>query len=129
AWDRCFKKTSKQPRFKKKGQRDSFYLESGTKAVPKIQNDGKRIKLPSIGWVKLAEPLPVTAVHNCVISRQANKWFIAIKYEIEKPTVAVDRPTVGVDIGIKELAVCSNGKVFSNPKAYGRMSKRMKRLQ
>ncbi|OBU75044.1 transposase [Cylindrospermopsis raciborskii S07] len=129
AWDRCFKKTSKQPRFKKKGQRDSFYLESGTKAVPKIQNDGKRIKLPSIGWVKLAEPLPVTAVHNCVISRQANKWFIAIKYEIEKPTVAVDRPTVGVDIGIKELAVCSNGKVFSNPKAYGRMSKRIKRLQ
>ncbi|PNK10967.1 transposase, partial [Cylindrospermopsis raciborskii S06] len=61
AWDRSFKKTSKQPRFKKKGQRDSFYLESGTKAVPKIQNDGKRIKLPSIGWVKLAEPLPVTA--------------------------------------------------------------------
>ncbi|PNJ90740.1 transposase, partial [Cylindrospermopsis raciborskii C04] len=55
-----------------------------------------------------------------MISRQANKWFIAIKYEIEKPTVAVDRPTVGVDIGIKELAVCSNGKVFSNPKAYGR---------
>ncbi|WP_146029159.1 transposase, partial [Cylindrospermopsis raciborskii] len=103
--------------------------ESGTKAVPKIQNDGKRIKLPSIGWVKLAEPLPVTAVHNCVISRQANKWFIAIKYEMEKPTVAVDRPTVGVDIGIKELAVCSNGKVFSNPKAYGRMSKRIKRLQ
>lgn len=30
AWDRCFKKTSKQPRFKKKGQRDSFYLESGS---------------------------------------------------------------------------------------------------
>ncbi|PNK00630.1 transposase, partial [Cylindrospermopsis raciborskii] len=48
AWDRSFKKTSKQPRFKKKGQRDSFYLESGTKAVPKIQNDGKRIKLPCL---------------------------------------------------------------------------------
>ncbi|MDH6099832.1 transposase [Anabaenopsis sp. FSS-46] len=129
AWDRCFRKTSKQPRFKKKGQRDSFYLESGTKAKPGIQNDGKRVKLPSIGWVRLAEPLPVTAIHNCVISRQANRWFLAIKYEIEKPTVNAKRPSVGVDIGIKELAVTSTGQVFSNPKAYRRMSKRLKRLQ
>jgi len=129
AWDRCLKKVSKQPRFKKKGQRDSFYLESGTKAKPGIRNDGKRIKLPSIGWVKLAEPLPVTAVHNCVISRQADRWFISIKYEIEKPSVGDNRPIVGVDIGIKELAVTSTGKVFKNPQAYKRMKKRMKRLQ
>ncbi len=129
AWNRCFNQTSKLPKFKKKGYRDSFYLESGTKAKPKIKNDGKRIKLPSIGWVKISEPLPVTAVHNCVISRQADKWFLAIKYEVDKPPVAEDRPTVGVDIGIKELAVTSTGKVFKNPKAYRRLSKRMKRLQ
>jgi putative transposase len=129
AWDRCFKKISQQPRFKKKGQRDSFYLEQGTKASPKIQNDGKRVRLPSIGWVRLSEPLPVTAVHNCVISRQADRWFIAVKYEIEKPIVSSDRTTVGVDIGIKQLAVCSDGKVFSNPKAYKRISKLLKRYQ
>ncbi|WP_445250381.1 RNA-guided endonuclease InsQ/TnpB family protein [Microcoleus sp. OTE_8_concoct_300] len=129
AWDRCLRKTSKQPRFKKKGQHDSFYLEAGTKAQPKIQNDGKRVRLPSIGWVRLAEPLPVTAVHNCVISRQADRWFIAIKQEVQKPTVADNRPITGVDIGIKELAVTSTGKVFKNPKAYRRMNKRMKRLQ
>ena len=129
AWDRCFKKVSKQPRFKKKGQRDSFYLESETKAKPLIKNDGKRIKLPSIGWVRLAEPLPVTAIHNCVISRQADRWFIAIKHEVERPVLVAPRPTVGVDIGIKELAVCSHGKIFENPQAYRRKSKRMKRLQ
>ncbi len=129
AWDRCFKKISKQPRFKKKGQKDSFYLESGTKAKPGINNDGKRVKLPSLGWVKLAEPLPLTAVHNCVISRTANRWFIAIKYEVELPEVATSRPVVGVDVGIKELAVCSDGKVFANPKAYRRMSKKLKRKQ
>jgi putative transposase len=87
--------------FKKKGQRDSFYVEQRTKASPKIQNDGKRVRLPSIGWVRLSEPLPVTAVHNCVISRQADRWFIAVNYEIEKPIVSSDRTTVGVDIGIK----------------------------
>jgi putative transposase len=129
AWERCFKKLAKPPKFKKKGQRDSFYLEAGTRAKPMIKNDGRRIKLPCIGWVRLAEPLPLTAVHNCVISRQADKWFIAIKYDVPQPAVDANRPTVGVDIGIKELAVCSNGKVFTNPKAYRRMNKKLKHLQ
>lgn len=130
AWDRCFKKLSKQPRFKKKGKsKDSFYLEQGTKAKPGISNDSKRVKLPKIGWVRLHEPLPITATHNCVISRTADKWFIAIKYEIEQPPIPLNRPSIGVDIGIKELAVTSDGKVFANPKAYRKMSKKMKRLQ
>ncbi len=130
AWDRCFKKVSKQPRFKKKGKsKDSFYLEQGTKAKPGIGNDGKRVKLPKIGWVRLYEPLPITATHNCVISRTADKWFIAIKYEIEQPPVPLNRPSIGVDIGIKELAVTSDGKVFANPKAYRKMSKKLKGLQ
>lgn len=129
AWDRCFKKLGKAPRFKKKGQRDSFYLESGTIAKPMIKNDGKRIKLPAIGWVRLTEPLPLTAVHNCVVSRQANKWFIAIKYDVQLPEVPLNRPSTGVDIGIKELAVCAHGEVFANPKAYRRMSKKLKHLQ
>lgn len=130
AWDNCFKRVAKQPRFKKKGRsKDSFYLEHGTKAKPTIINDGKRVKLPKIGWVRLHEPLPITATHNCVISRTADKWFISIKYEIEQPPIPLDRSSVGVDIGIKELAVTSDGKVFANPKAYRRMSKKMKRLQ
>ena len=129
AWDRCFKKLGKAPRFKKKGQRDSFYLESGTIAKPMIRNDGKRIKLPAIGWVRLAEPLPLTAIHNCVVSRQANKWFIAIKYDVQLPEMPLNRPSTGVDIGIKELAVCAHGEVFANPKAYRRMSKKLKHLQ
>jgi putative transposase len=130
AWDRCFKKVSKQPRFKKKGKsKDSFYLEQGTKAKPGISNDGKRVKLPKIGWVRLHEPLPITSTHNCVISRTADRWFIAIKSEIEQPPTPLNRPSVGVDIGIKELAITSDGKVFANPKADRKMSKKMKRLQ
>jgi transposase, IS605 OrfB family, central region len=130
AWDRCFKKVSKQPRFKKKGVLgDSFYKEQGTKAKPGINNDGKPVKLPKIGWVRLHEPLPITAFHNCAISRKADRWFIAFKYETEKPVTPSDGPTVGVDIGIKELAVCSNAQAFANPKAYRRMSRKMKRLQ
>lgn len=48
--------------------------------------------------------------------------------DVQKPEMPSDRPSVGVDIGIKDLAVCSNGKVFANPKAYRRMSKKLKHL-
>jgi putative transposase len=114
AWDRCFKKTSKQPQFKKKGKSsDSFYLEMGTRLKPGIRNNGKRIKLPKIGSVKLKEALPLESFHNCVINRKADRWFISFKYEVALPAVALDRPSVGVDIGIKELAVTSDGKVFA----------------
>lgn len=166
AWDRCFKKVSSRPKFKKKGKsHDSFYLEQGYKASPAkeavieviaqpktasskaikavkaqpsklatkgqagIKAEKKRVKLPKIGWVRLHEPLPISGFYSCVISRTADDWFIAIKYEVELPVVALNRPTVGVDIGIKELAVTSDGKVFQNPKAYRRMSKKMKQLQ
>ena len=73
--------------------------------------------------------MPIRAFHNCVISRKSDRWFIAFKYEIEQPTTPPHLPTVGVDIGIKELVVCSNGQAFANPKAYRRMSRKMKRLQ
>ncbi|MCC5615395.1 transposase [Nostoc sp. CHAB 5836] len=100
--------------------------------VLEIRKDDKSVKIPSaidLHKKLVAEIKSQHDVPNCVISRQANRWFIAIKYETEQPTVFSDRPTVGVDIGIKELAVCSDGKVFSNPKAYRRMSKRLKRSQ
>jgi putative transposase len=77
----------------------------------------------------LHEPLPITATHNCVISRTADKWFIAVKHEIEQPTVVLARPSIGVDIGIKNLAVTSDGNVFTNPKAYRKNHQKIKRLQ
>jgi putative transposase len=66
---------SKQPRFKKKGRsNDSFYLEQDTKAKPGIRHDGKRIKLPKIAWVRLAEPLPVTALGAEVLKHLKLLW-------------------------------------------------------
>lgn len=48
-WDRCFRKVSKAPKFKKKGQKDGFYIEGAIK----VESD--RLKLPVIGWVKTYE--------------------------------------------------------------------------
>jgi len=69
AWDRCFKKIAKPPKFKKKGRKDGFYLEGS------IKGESNRIKLPRIGWVKTYEQLPTGEIKNVRITRQADRWF------------------------------------------------------
>ena len=114
---------TKKPRFKKKGRRDRFYLE-GT-----IKVSGNRIKLPRIGWVNVREILPATTPKNVTISRHADKWFIAFKYELDKPNTPKRRERIGVDIGINSLATCSDGTVIKNRKAYRKNQRKLARLQ
>lgn len=123
AWDRCFKKIAKAPKFKKKGVKDGFYLEGSIKV------ESNKIKLPKIGWVKTYETLPTGNVKNLRITRKADRWFIAFKID---HTPAVPNKTgdvIGVDLGIKSLAVCSDGTVFENPRAYRRLKRKLAHLQ
>jgi putative transposase len=94
AWDRCFKKTSAPPKFKKKGKHDSFTLDGTIKI--KGQN---KIQVPIIGTVRTFEDLPQVPVKNVTISRQADYWFISFKVEIETKLNNVADNPVGVDLG------------------------------
>ncbi len=117
-------KKAKFPVFKRRGKRDSFYLEGS------IRISGNRIKVPIFGWLKCYEQLPVACPKSVTISRQADRWFISFKFEASKPELLEEKEeVVGVDLGINSLAVCSNGKSFPNPKSYRRAKKRLKRLQ
>jgi putative transposase len=83
SWNKCFNKGLRQHKIKKKKRANNFfYREQATKAQPGISNYAKRLKLPKIGWLRLCEMLPITTAHNCVISRTADRWFIAVRYEI-----------------------------------------------
>jgi putative transposase len=116
-------KHTKKPRFKKKGHRDSFYLEGSIKV------SGNRFKLPRIGWVNVHENLPAITPKNVTISRHADRWFIAFKYELEKPNTPKIKEKIGVDIGINSLASCSDGTVFENRKAYRSNKRKLAKLQ
>ena len=113
----------KLPRFKRKGVRDSFYLEGS------ICISGNRIKVPIFGWLRCAEVLPATTPKNVTISLRAGHWYISFKYEAPTPQVEKTGEVVGVDLGIHHLATCSNGEVFENPKPYRKARKRLARLQ
>lgn len=116
-------KHTKKPRFKKKGQKDRFYLERS------IRISGNKIKLPRIGWVKVYERLPTIKPKNVTISRHADKWLISFKYELDKPNTHKTRKSIGVDLGINSLATCSDGTVFKNRKAYRKHKRKLARLQ
>lgn len=116
-------KHTKRPKFKKKGHRDSFYLEGS------IKISGNRFKLPRIGWVNVYEILPTITPKNVTISRHADRWFIAFKYELDKPITPKIREKIGVDIGINSLATCSDGTVFENRKAYPKNKRKLASLQ
>lgn len=125
AWDRCFKKTSLPPKFKKKGRNDSFTLDGTIKVV-----DHFKIQVPKMGILRTYERLPQGyKPKNVTISRKADSWFISYKLEIEPKTTTKVVEKVGVDLGIKTLAYLSTGIVFEGAKAYKNHEKRLSRLQ
>jgi putative transposase len=116
-------KVTRQPRFKKKGVKDSFYLEGS------IKISGNRIKLPRIGWVACHEILPTVSVKNVTVSKRAGDWYISFKYERETVPTPKLRERIGVDVGINRLATCSDGTEVENVKAYSIAKRRLIRLQ
>jgi putative transposase len=79
------------------------------------------INIPKIGYVRLKEKdyIPVKDIHinSMAVSKTAGKWFASLQCEVEilEPTSKFET-VLGVDVGIKTLATCSNGKVFENNK-------------
>lgn len=125
AWDRAFKKTSKPPRFKKKGRRDSFTLDGTIKVV-----DHYKIQVPRLGVLRTYERLPQGfKPKSCTISRQADRWFISWLLEVEPLDTPKSNDVVGVDLGVKALATLSTEVVVEGAKSYNSYEKRLSRLQ
>ena len=102
------------PRLKKRGSRQSY-----TTAAHSVRVEGKRIRLPKIGWVKAFQELRfVGKIIKVTISRTAHRWFVSITVKVED-TEAVDvstHPLIGIDVGINTLATCSDGTRYENPR-------------
>jgi len=117
------------PQFKKKGQDDSFQLR-GTRI------EHERVRLTHIGWVRLKERgyIPTTDSGAkfgiyATISRRDGRWFISMQVEEEVPKPESGSISVlGIDFGLKTLAVCSDGTVFENPRALQQEERKLKRL-
>lgn len=131
AWNRYFesRKTSgkvERPVFKKKGKsRDSFYV-----ANDKFSLEGKRVRLPIIGSVRLTEALRFAGkIQSASVSREADRWFISISVETTpEPVIAPTGEPVGVDLGLTTFAALSTGEKITAPKPLKKAQRRLRRL-
>lgn len=129
---RWFKGLSEKPKYKSKHKsKISFYVNYESLSAV---NGG--FKGEKIGFVKTCTELPKInrgeKYSNPRISYDGKNWFLSIGYNKEyKPSELIE-VSLGIDVGIKELAVCSNGKFYKNinkTKEVKRLEKKLKREQ
>lgn len=112
-----FKKTKGFPKFKKKKNKDvKAYFPKNNKTDWTLERH--RVKIPTLGWIRFKEfgYIPVNSiVKSGTVSQKADRYYVSIL--VEENDVEVARLTnegIGIDLGIKDFAICSNKDVFKN---------------
>ena len=130
AYKRYFKKVSEKPKFKsRKRSKPSFYNDN-----MKIKFRESSVLLEKVGWVSIKKnQIPLGKKYgNPRVSYDGKYWYVAVGVEMEKPELELTGESLGIDVGIKDLAVCSNGKVYKNinkSKGIKKKEKKLRRLQ
>ena len=131
AYKRFFKGQSKHPRLKsRKKSKPSFYNDN-----EKLKIKEKSVLIEKVGWIKTSEQIPVNVKYkNPRISYDNKYWYLSIAIDREKTKVETELTDVvlGIDVGVKDLAICSDGKIFRNinkSQKVKRVEKRLRKLQ
>jgi putative transposase len=128
AFENFFAKRSRYPRFKSRQSRPSFRYPQAVKV------EGNRIYLPKVGWVKFFKSREIEGkIKNATIYHRTSGWYVSIHAEVELQCVPSSTPTVantvGIDLGLNDFAVLSNGRRISNPRYYQRAQKKLATAQ
>ncbi len=122
-----FAKRADFPKFKKKGQSDSFRFPQGFK----LEQQNNRVFLPKLGWVRYRNSREVLGeVNNITVSQNNGKWYASIQTEreVEQPTHP-SSSMVGVDVGIARFATLSTGQVFEAVHSFKQKQAKLARYQ
>ena len=129
AYTNFFAKRADFPRFKKKGQSDSFRYPDPKQI--KLDHGNNRLFLPKLGWLRYRNSREVLGtVKNVTVSQSCGKWFVSIQTEreVEQP-VHPSASIVGVDMGIARFATLSDGTVFEPINSFKKQQARLARYQ
>jgi len=127
AFQNFFDKRAKFPTFKSKHNGIGSFRLTGT-----IKVEDKRIQLPRLGWIKLKESsyIPQDAhILSVTVSESAGRWYVSVLVKEEIEQSELNPNILGIDLGIKTLATCSDGTTYVNPKALIKYEEKLKRLQ
>ena len=135
AFTRFFKHQSAFPNFKKKGKSDAkMYF------VKNNPNDCKcerhRLNIPTLGWVRIKEKgyIPTTKdgwkIKSGTVSIKAGRYYVSVLVEVPDIKIANNsNDGIGIDLGLKDLAIVSNGQTYKNINKSARLRKLEKQLR
>jgi putative transposase len=119
-----------RPRYKKKSNRQSFRLNNQRF---KLDQKNSLVRLEKIGWVKVVidREIPEDAdFRNITVSKTpTGKYFASILVKQELNPIPSTGKVVGIDLGIKDLFILSNGQVINNPKWFHKNQAKLKKAQ
>ena len=135
AFIRFFKHQSSFPNFKKKGKSDvkMYFVKNHPKD---LTCERHRIKIPTLGWVRIKEKgyIPTTKdgrkIKSGTVSIKAGRYYVSVLVEIPDVNIAnSSNDGIGIDLGLKDLAVVSDGKIYKNINKSARVKKLEKKLR
>ena len=134
AFTRFFKHQSAFPNFKKKGRSDvkMYFVKNNPK---NCRCERHRINIPSLGWVRMKEKgyFPTTkdgyVIKSGHVSIKADRYYVSVLVEISDNKIADNSNAgIGIDLGLKDFAIVSNGKTYKNINKSARLKKLEKQL-
>ena len=127
AYKNFFSKRADFPRFKKKGQSDSYRYPQGCK----LDQSNRRIFLPKLGWMRYRKSRDVLGeVKNVTVSQSCGKWFVSVQTEreVEQP-VPQATTAIGIDVGVVRFATMSDGTHIEPLNSFKKHQQRLTRYQ
>ena len=134
AFTRFFKHQSAFPNFKKKGKSDvkMYFVKNNPKDC---RCERHRMNIPSLGWVRMKEKgyVPTTkdgyVIKSGHVSIKADRYYVSVLIEIpNNKTVDNFKEGIGIDLGLKDFAIVSNGKTYKNINKSAKLKKLEKQL-
>ena len=134
AFENFFNHKSAFPKFKKKGRSDvkMYFVRNNPKDC---LCERHRIKIPSLGWVRIKEKgyIPTTkdgyVIKSGHVSIKADRYYVSVLIEIPDIRIASNSSEgIGIDLGLKDFAIVSNGKTYKNINKSAKLKKLEKKL-
>jgi putative transposase len=129
AFQRFFKKQAKYPRFHKKHNKNSYRTMNINNNI-RIENG--KLCLPKLGLVRFPQSRYFDGkIKNATVTKlPSNKYFVSLLVEQEDDFGTSQANFIGIDLGIKDFAICSNGtKYHYNEQKIKKLDKKLKKLQ
>jgi putative transposase len=115
AWQRCFAKLARAPRWKRRGRDGINFCEPH----PKVWRlDGDTVRFPKLGTLRAVVHRPLEGKgKTCTLTRDGTQWFVSIACDVERPDPAPrESPVVAIDRGVVNAIGDSDGRLVAAPR-------------